>query len=74
MITFPARQGLSISSGLFVSSVSIPEPTPANISCNVMTFPGFQYEIPRPGVSLVKAWEINLVFNLVLAWKFRQIE
>ena len=34
----------------------------------------FQYEIPRPGVSLVKAWEINLVFNLVLAWKFRQIE
>ena len=32
------------------------------------------YEIPRPGVSLVKAWEINLVFNLVLAWKFRQIE
>ena len=28
------------------------------------------YEIPRPGVSLVKAWEINLV----LAWKFRQIE
>ena len=32
------------------------------------------YEIPRPGVSLVKAWEINLVFNLVLAWKFRKIE
>ena len=34
----------------------------------------YLYEIPRPGVSLVKAWEINLVFNLVLAWKFRQIE
>ena len=32
------------------------------------------YEIPRPGVSLVKAWEINLVFNLVLAWKFRKSE
>ena len=34
-------QGSSISSGLFVSSVSIPEPTPANISCNVVTFPDF---------------------------------
>ena len=34
----------------------------------------YLHEIPRPGVSLVKAWEINLVFNLVLVWKFRQIE
>ena len=32
------------------------------------------YEIPRHGVSLVKAWEIDLVYNLVLAWKFRKIE
>ena len=41
MITFPARQGSSISSGLFVSSVNIPELTAANISCNVVTFPDF---------------------------------
>ena len=26
---------------LSVSSVNIPEPTPANISCNVVTFPDF---------------------------------
>ena len=30
-----------MSSGLFVSSVNIPEPTPANISCNVVTFSDF---------------------------------
>ena len=41
MITFPARQDSSISSGLFVSSVNIPEPTPVNISYNVVTFPDF---------------------------------
>ena len=40
-ITFPARQGSSISNGLFVSSVNILEPIPANISCNVVTFPDF---------------------------------
>ena len=32
----------------------------------------FLYEIPRPGVSLVKAWEINLVFTLVLAWNIQK--
>ena len=37
MITFPARQGSSISSGLFISSINIPDPTPANISRNVVT-------------------------------------
>ena len=41
MINFPTRQGSSISSGLFVSSVNIPEPTPGNISGNVVTFPDF---------------------------------
>ena len=38
---FSCKAGSSISSGLFVSSVNIPEPTPANISCNVVTFPDF---------------------------------
>ena len=46
----------------------------ALIACANFLLETYLYEIPRPGVSLVKAWEINLVFNLVLAWKFRKIE